>query len=76
MMAPEHAKLADEAIERAVRAAGLEVTARGVTPDEALAHHFRIIRENWIVAWMLIVERLRETGNDEMLQLADPEVWD
>lgn len=71
MLTRDQAAGADDALERIIRAAGVQVTVDGVSIDAALAGHFCAVRERWPLVHALVIARLRETDNQELLLLAE-----
>ncbi len=61
---------ADGVIKSVMEASATQVTATGCDVNEALINHWAAVRERWPSAWKIATQRLRETGNREMLALA------
>lgn len=76
MLTTEQAAAADDAIDRILAAAARQVTADGVALDVALVNHFSAVCARWPYVHALVVTRLREAGDQDMLALAERTVCD
>jgi len=76
MLTTEQAAAADDALDRILAASARQVSAEGIALDAALANHFSAVCAQWPYVHALVVTRLRECGDDDMLALAERTVCD